>query len=303
MPYLGGPYVPHSALEGVVKHVYKRARDAYEEHSNVAKQQKLEERFGSKRKRDSYDTGEEEYKRSRSGRSRSASKMPLVRRRFRPRRSRRSYRRKALVRRARRLPPARYLWEPSRLVKFTAVNYATYTGTSGAIGAVVLKANSLNDPFGGTGAELPLGLDQWAALYSKYKVVSSMIKVDAHPLTITGSAIIGVHCTDDSSALTDYKHYAELPHTRVQMVSPDIDIARLAVGYSARKMFNIKDLRDNSQIEGNFTTTPGDPTKIAYYHVFVQDGNSTETVTVELMIRITYTVLLFDRIMPARSSL
>lgn len=303
MSFLGGAYVPGNPFEGVIKHGVKRGveavMDAFESRSQASKQFKIDK----KRLRDEYFREEMERHYKRDATQPPTKKLKMARRA--PRSSRRSYRRpRRSTRRYRRNPrPARYLWEPFKLVKFSVVDPHTFNGTTGAIGTGIYKANSLNDPLGTTGANLPIGLDQWAALYSKYKVVSSMIRVTGHPTTVTGTGILGVHLTDDSSGLTEFEHYMELPHTKTRFLSADLDIGSVTKGYSAKKFWSFNSIKNEDEQEGTFSTTPGDPDKIAYYHVFVQDGNKTETVTIDLVVQMTFTVLLYDRIMPARSSL
>lgn len=302
MPFLGGPYVPSNALEGVVKHVVKRGseyvQDQYKDRSNVWKQQKLD-RW---RDRDDSGDGGPPAKRYKWARQRGAGKMAT---RYRTTRRRPTARRRSVRRyRPRRNPrPARYLWEPTKLVKFSAVLSLQKNASTGALGSIVIKANSLNDPFGASGASLPIGLDQWAALYSKYKIVSSMMQFEGHPSTVTGSCVSGLHLTDDSTALTDFEHYLELPKTTYRMTSPDIDVFRCRMGYSAKKFWSFNKIRDEDEQEGAFDATPGDPDKIAYYHVFIQDINKTDNVVMDTVLRLTFTALLYDRIMPARSTM
>lgn len=197
------------------------------------------------------------------------------------------------------------LWAPTHVAKLRLVHTVTYTGTGGAIGTNYIKANSLNDPTGGASAQLPLGVDQWAALYQKYKVIGSKITLRAHPVTITGSAMIGIHLSNSTTPpATDHDHYRELPHTNMRMLSPDIDLCKLSMGFSPKKYpFHIKNVKDADDLEGTFSTTPGDPTDLAYWHVFVQDSNKTDNVTFEIQMVIDYIVLLYDPVRPSRSAL
>lgn len=195
------------------------------------------------------------------------------------------------------------MWPRGKLVKFSMVFRSAPAGNGGAIGVSVIKANSLNDPSGSITAQLPIGLDQWAGMYSKYKVVNSRINIIAHPTTITGAAVFGIHLADSATTLTDVDHYRELPATTSRIVSPDIDVAKCGLGFSPRKFFSIRNIKDADELEGTFSTTPGDPTKLAYWHVFFQDHNNTDNVVMEATYRVDYTVLLYGRIDPARSAL
>lgn len=218
--------------------------------------------------------------------------------RFRPRRRR--------LRRFRRKLRITNLWPAQKIVKFRLSNTAAYTGTAGAIGTNYWKANSLADPTGAATTQLPLGVDQLAALYTKYKILGSRITLIAHPETITGAAFVGL-CLHNSTTppATDLDHYRELPRTVMRMVSPDIDVTKLSMKYSYKGYpHHIKQIKDDDQQEGGFSTTPTDPTDVSpYFHIWVQDANKTQNVTFEIQAVIEYIVLLYEPVAPSRSAL
>lgn len=225
---------------------------------------------------------------------------------YRSRRPRRPRRPRFGRRRFRRRPRISNLWPHQKIVKFRLSSTAQYSGTTGAIGTNAWKANSLSDPTGAATAQLPLGLDQWAALYTKYKVLGSKITIMAHPETITGSAFVGLSLFNSATPpATDLDHYRELPRTVMRMVSPDIDVTKLSLKYSYKGYpHHIKQIRDDDQQEGTFSTTPGDPTDVGpYYHIWVQDANKTQTVTFEIQAVVEYIVLLYEPTAPSRSAL
>lgn len=219
-----------------------------------------------------------------------------------PRRPRtRRTRRKYYKRKSKRISN---MWPATKVVKFR-IALSKETGTTGgAINVIAFKMNSLNDPTSTESAQLPLGLDQWSALYTKYKVLGSRIKVLAHPTTITGAGMIGLHLATTATPLTDHDHYRELPNTSMKMVSPDIDLAQLQINYSIHKYpFHIRNVKDADDQEGTFSTSPGDPADICYCHFFTQDSNKTSTVTFDYQLVQEFVVLLYDRTMPSRSAL
>lgn len=216
-------------------------------------------------------------------------------------RTRRSTRRKYYKRRNKRISN---LWPSTKVVKFRLVLSKEFGSGTGALAGIAYKINSLNDPTGVDSAQLPLGLDQWAALYSKYKVLGAKMTVMAHPKTITGAGMIGLHLSSGTTLLTDHDHYRELPNTSMKMVSADIDLAKVQLNYSIHKYpFHIRKVKDADDQEGAFTTTPGDPTDLAYVHLFCQDSNKTEAISFDVQIIQEFIVLLYDRVTPARSSL
>lgn len=227
------------------------------------------------------------------------SKMAYRNRRYRPRRNRRRRGRRGI----RRISRAVTLWPRQKLVKMKlAFYYSTITGT-GTIAATAVKANSLNDPTGSLSAQLPLGLDQWAAMYQKYVVVGSKIWARCHNVSGTGSMMYGITLKNTASTLNDYTYYLESPMTRAKMLSSDVDHSSVGISYNAKRFWHVRKFHDAEDQHGAFSTTPGDPTDIAYYHLWVHDTSTSEAQTFEMVLTQEFYVLLFDPIVPARSSL
>lgn len=214
--------------------------------------------------------------------------------------SRRTYRRRRAI-----IPrPVPSLWPRQKLVKFSVVGTAAGTSGAGSLVTVVCKANSLSDPLASIGAELPLGLDQWAAMYKQYVVVGSRIRVDFHNGAASGGSFVaGVALKGDATTLTNHEAYMELPRVRYGMVTTDLDHRSTHMTYSGKRFERIRSWKEAEDFHGSFTTVPGDPTEVRYYHIFLHDLNEAEAITYEVLVRIDFTVLLFDSIIPARSSL
>lgn len=200
----------------------------------------------------------------------------------------------------RRLPP---LTLPrSRVVRFRAVQPYAWT-SAGAIAVVAAKANSLNDPFAGFGSALPLGTDQWSSQYQKYIVLGSKITVRAMGTTNTGIGIVGIHLTDTASALANASHYKELPLTKQKLITTQKDYAVVKNFYKAKKFWRLTNIKDDSEQEAVFSTTPGDPTDIAYYHVYISDLVGSNNFNADLQIEMEWICLLTDPVTLAQSSL
>lgn len=197
------------------------------------------------------------------------------------------------------------MWPRFRLVKFRCVNSNSIAdlGATGAIFPKVFKANSLNDPFGTMGSELPLGLDQWAAMYQKYVVVASKFLVQFHNQSSTGALAVGCNLKNDNTTLSQMDHYRELPMVRSKILSPDVDHSGLGMSFRSKKYYRVNKFKDAENLHASFSTTPGDPTDIAYYHFWVQDLNKADSFNLEYVATIEYVVLLFDPVTPSRSAL
>lgn len=208
--------------------------------------------------------------------------------------------------RLRRVQRAVSLWPASRLVKLRLVKAFTSTPDgAGQIKTHTLFFNTLNDPTSGMGDGLPLGLDQWAALYRRYCVVGARVFVKVHNVTSTGAVAYGLTAYEpgNTTAPASHEEAMELPHTRSRILSPDMDHSGLGLSWSAKRAFKVKNLKDASELHGELSLTPTSPTKTARLYLWSQDVNSTETHTIEGFLTMEFIVLLMDRINPTRSSL
>lgn len=191
----------------------------------------------------------------------------------------------------------------SKLVRFRAIISNSLTGSGGAIGMVPIKANSLNDPSGTVAAVLPLSLDQWAAFYQKYTVLGSRIVVRVSHTANSGPLVVGLHLAQNATALTSWPHYKELPMTKTKMLSTQKDGCILTMNYSGKRFWHVPSLMSDSEQEATLSTSPGDPTDIAYFHLFVQDMNAASNATIDYAIEIDYICKLNEPINLDRSSL
>jgi len=198
------------------------------------------------------------------------------------------------------------LWPASRLVKFKVVTaFSVAADVAGQLKSHTVKLNSLNDPTGGLSAQLPLGVDQWAAMYRRYCVVGATVFVKVHNVTSTGGVSYGLSVLEpgNTTAFTEASSYLELPRTKSRILSPDMDHSGLGISWSAKKSFKVAKIKDARELHGDFSTAPGDPTSTCVAHFWHHDINATENYTLEGYLTVEYICLLTDRILPARSSL
>jgi len=207
----------------------------------------------------------------------------------------------------RRLRRVSLQWPRMRLVKFRVVTQINLSSTGGAgnVNQTLLQANSLSDPHMTASSNLPLGLDQWAAMYSKYVVVGSKHYTRVHNLSSTGAVMYGLTCrqTSESALLSSASEYLEQPRTVSKMLSPDVDHSGLGISFSSKKHFRVRKFMDAEDLHGSFSTTPTAPARLVYVSFWAEDVNKTQEFTLEGYLTSEYTVLLFDPIQPSRSSL
>lgn len=202
----------------------------------------------------------------------------------------------------------RLLQPKYKLVKAKAVNYRTFTNVAGALERQTVSVNDWIDPFGGASTQQPLGVDQWGALYNRAVVVGTKLTVKIHNGTNLGY-MAGITLTNEhqgETALTEYEHYMELPRTTSRVLSPDMDHTVQSLSCSVKKLFGIKNVKDEEELQtqiGNSTFTH--PTREAYFHVWAQPLDQTtapSTGSYQVVITAEYIVLLFDPIIPSRST-
>lgn len=304
-----------SGLPGaVINYLAKRGIESFQEKSHTYKHGKV---HGGESKR----TRQERWKRThdealeeelaRHGYKRGRYDTPVRvgprmayrgRRRFSRRRRPVSYRRRKFTRKVPR-PLVPYGFRQSETVKIKNVLRVQLTCTAGAIGTKVYKLNSLNDPWGADAQLLPLGLDQWAGFYTKYKIYGARVHVKMHAVAATGAIIVGLHQSNDSTALSTADQYILQKNSTYKMFSSDLDLAELNWVYKPKKAWSLRNMRDADDQEGEFSTTPGDPTDLSYLHFFIVDAIGTDTATAEMLIEITSLVHLYDPVSLATSTL
>lgn len=200
---------------------------------------------------------------------------------------------------------AAFTWPRYKLVKFRVVTTVQVTGAGGVLSTRNFAVNSLADPHQAMGSNLPLGLDQWAAMYKKYVVVSSRHFVKIHNVSSTGAVVYGLTLRqpDETADLASAEAYLEHGGTRSRLLSPDMDHSGLGLSYNAKRYWHVRKFMDAEQLHGGLATTPTAPTRVTTGTLWFQDVSIAGDYTVEGYVTSEYTALIFDRVTPARSSL
>lgn len=196
-------------------------------------------------------------------------------------------------------------WPRYRLVKFRVVTTFNISSVGGVLNTRNIVSSSLADPHQSMGSNLPLGLDQWAAMYKKYVVVGARHFVKVHNVTSTGAVVYGLTLRqpDETADLASAEAYLEHQNTRSRMLSPDMDHSGLGIAYSAKRYWRVRKFMDAEQLHGGLSTTPTAPARMAYTTLWFQDVSTAGDYTVEGFVTTEYVALLFDPVTPSRSSL
>lgn len=158
------------------------------------------------------------------------------------------------------------------------------------------RGASIFDPdFTGVGHQ-PLGHDQWAGLYQRYRVISSKIEVElSNSSNVNDNDPIWAVLagTETSSALSN-REWAEQPYSKCVMLGP--------VGNSPKKMMlQIKtaDLEGDfgSKYDKDYSADLGNnPVRDFFYTVSVRNTAGNNNIQVFGYVKIIYKALLYDRI-------
>uniref|UniRef100_UPI004048A654 hypothetical protein n=1 Tax=Shewanella sp. TaxID=50422 RepID=UPI004048A654 len=168
----------------------------------------------------------------------------------------------------------------------------------------------LADPLGAGGTQQPTGLDQWGALYKYAVVVGVKVTLTCHNAGAQGVVfgITPIPESYDNTGTTPWAHQIELPGTKYRFLSPEMDHGTLSASYSTKKWLNIRDWKDNKLSQSRHVTlgtsgTHTNPTEIGdQISCWVALHNGTTSTDYEMIIKMSYIVLLFERRIITRST-
>lgn len=170
-------------------------------------------------------------------------------------------------------------------------------GIAGVIAKHVYSANNIYDPdVTGTGHQ-PMMHDLWASLYNHYVVSGSKISVKiVSPYTAaTTPTIVGCMVNDDTTTPTTWSDVLEQNRCK-SVIAGGGDASKTKIisnTFSARKFYNVADVKDNFQRLGN--TFGASPSEQAYYTLFALPYDQvTDTEPVRAVVTIYYRVLLSE---------
>jgi len=177
-----------------------------------------------------------------------------------------------------------------RYVQNVSINAA-----AGAPGYNSFRANGLHDPDSSGVGHQPMGYDNWYNIYNNYVVVGAKCTA-----TFVGSdsdnkpVVCGILLDDDGASVA-----GENPTTLIErgkskwkVISNNYTQGRppsLTSYFSAKKFFNVKDVRDNvSRIGASFGADPSDQ---AYFIVWVgPQDDSSDLGAFNVLVRIEYII-------------
>ena len=180
----------------------------------------------------------------------------------------------------------------------TTLRYVAYGSISTAslgYGEQIFRLNSLFDPdYSGAGAQ-PLGFDQWAAFYQRYKVLCAHVKVEFAAPTSLAESIVSiipnlVNTIDNSGV----NAMAE-PNARYSIFStnggwkPTLELVM-----PLEKLFGIT--KEEFGEESYTAATSGSPVNVGYLHVRVDTASGGLSGSVYYLCTIDFDVEFYQRV-------
>lgn len=194
---------------------------------------------------------------------------------------------------------------PDRLiVRLPYVNQSSIVAAAGIPVDTQFRLNSIFDPeaSSGIGQTQPLGTDQWAAFYNRYRVIGVNVMLMARN-TNNDAAYVGICANNDTGSLLTEAAY-EQSRTTLKMVGGSTgghDIAVFKKYYNlanltGRPKFSyISDDRYQAQMDS-------DPAEAINLHIMTQPASAALSTSIHYSLKMVYLVELFDRKALAQSS-
>lgn len=171
--------------------------------------------------------------------------------------------------------------------KLRYVEFRSIIAATGSLITVEYRANGLFDPRADTGGHQPMGFDEWAALFNHYVVVGSKCTFVFSPTTDTNMTC-GVYLSSAPSSYTSWIEFNEAKRGSQRMITDAEKTTTVSVNYSAKKFFNITDIKDNFSRLG--AAVSADPTEQAHFIGWIQATDLNSSVTAECSVAVDYIV-------------
>lgn len=181
------------------------------------------------------------------------------------------------------------------MVKLKYVEGFQLDPTFGVATQYKFRANSIYDPNLSSTGHKPMNTDQWALLYKRYTVIGS--KITAHLLPGTTSQSFGILfgiLLDDDGVISNLAPDALMEQGlfkgkmgNANLVQSSGNGLKVSRTYSAKKFFNVTNVRDNKDLGAYFTANP---TRTAKFNILLSPapGSTTDLSACNIVVTIEY---------------
>lgn len=220
------------------------------------------------------------------------AKKPMMKR-VRPRRVyRRRYKKRANYSVARTSPISDRTYTRMRYATLTALNY----GGLGTPAAYQYRINSLFDPDLTGGGHQPLGFDQYATLYNKYRVHGMKYKITFTSRSTTYQAEVAVQVRPNNTLHTVIDTIFESPYSqkRTLGIEGGRAIATISGYCSVAKIRGVSKsvVKSDDQYASLVTTSPN---TVPVLTIYCQNQTSNQAIEVAVRVELEYFCEFFDR--------
>lgn len=177
----------------------------------------------------------------------------------------------------------------NKVVKMRYCDSNTLTLTTGVMHKVFYNFNSIFDPNNSGGGHQPTGFDLWAQFYNHYVVLGAKAKVQFVNRSSTSSNVVGCTLMDDTTTPSLWTTLAESGKGKYALLPFNSDAMKtFYVNYSAKKFFNLKDVKDNlTRVGAGMGANPSD---LAILQLWAQPTNLADTASVDVIVTIDFIV-------------
>ncbi len=169
-----------------------------------------------------------------------------------------------------------------------------------AYGQYTYRGNSCFDPDESGIGHQPMYFDQYAAVYSKYKVISCSCSVTGSNYNASASAVLAIIPSSEIPTLTSYAIAMEQPYakrTELLPISTRGGVqSTVASRMSTRRILGLTSAQFAS--EDYSATTGATPSSVWYWNIAAFDVSA---VSVRLLVDLDYKVIFYDRRAPSPS--
>ena len=177
-----------------------------------------------------------------------------------------------------------------RLCKLRFANTGQLTSATGGLATASYCANGI---FGcditAAPAGQPMGFDQWASLFNHYVVLGSRITVEWALPNQNHLYVAGTYLNDDNTLI--YSKFADFKQARKgtqRVLVNQRNCVTTSSNFSAKKFFNVKDIKDNTdRLGGSITTNPSEQ---AVFVIYGQPMDGASNMSCRYLVTIDYIV-------------
>lgn len=184
----------------------------------------------------------------------------------------------------------------TRIIKMRYCDNIFIQNVAGALNTAAFRANSIFDPNVALGGHQPMGRDFWAQAYKEYCVLGAKITLYCGNDNAEVPVTTGITVNSNTNPLyTETTTYMEAKAGQWVQLMDNRNAKRICTTYSAKKYWNLGDVKDNREEIGAAQTQ--NPAKQCYFVIWSQPNDRLATTITRYTVVIDYIVSFSDPIL------